>query len=306
MDRFQTMRTFLHVVDEGGFTAAARKLGVDQALVTRQIADLENHLGIKLLERTTRKIRLTEAGDIFLVRCRKILAEVSEAEAEVSRSYQQMAGRVRLALPTAFSMEHAARRLSQLHEEFPDITVDVVMTDEPIDPVVDAFDVATTYADYEVSATAVARDLLEVPYVICATPDYLERNTQPETPADLAEHFCVSQIDPGVADSPMVRWTLQRANGVSESIDMRVALRTNTFALNLEAVRSGTGLARLPQTLVADDIAAGRLLPLLGEWNAGQLMFKVLYPGRKMIPRRVRYVIDTIFAQRDEANQAPG
>ena len=141
MDRLQTMKTFVRVVDEGGFAAAARALEVDQALVTRQVANLERHLGVKLLERTTRSMRLTEAGDTFLARCRDILSDVAEAEAMVSRSHQDMVGRVRLALPTVFGMEVTAQQLTRLHEEFPDITVEMAMLDRAVDPVAEGFDV---------------------------------------------------------------------------------------------------------------------------------------------------------------------
>lgn len=306
MDRLQAMKTFVHVVDEGGFTAAARKLGVDQALVTRQVAALEQHLGIKLLERTTRKVRLTEAGDTYLVRCRDILMAVGEAEAEISRAHHEMAGRVRLALPTVFNMEYSVQQLAELHDEFPDITVDVVITDRPVDPVREDFDVVHTYADYDVSVTAVARDFMRVPYVLCAAPAWVERHAEPAKPADLSRHFCIAHRMPGVAEPHMERWLLKNPTGITESVELKVALSGSTHALVLEAVRTGMGLGRLPATLVSDEIANGGLVPLLTDWDAGALSFKLVYPGRKMIPRRVRYVIDAIFAQRDEAYRPYG
>lgn len=303
VDRFQTMRTFVQVAKDGGFTAAARSMGVDQALVTRQIADLEHHLGIKLLERTTRKVRLTEAGEIYLARCRDILGAVGDAEAEVSRAHQEMAGRVRIALPTVFSLEQAADQLALLHREYPDICVDVVLTDQPIDPVDGAFDVATTYAHYPVSATAIARDFLQVPYVLCASPNYLQNDSELCAPADLARHHCVVRGDTTTVDKFSETWTLEKAGEHVENVDMVIALRASTYLLCLEAVRSGMDIGRLPETLVARDIAEGRLQALMPDWQAGALSFKLVYPGRKMIPRRVRYVIDAIFAQRDEAGR---
>jgi len=180
MDRLQTMKTFVRVVDEGGFAAAARALEVDQALVTRQVANLERHLGVKLLERTTRSMRLTEAGETFLGRCRDILSDVAEAEAMVSRSHQDMVGRVRLSLPTVFGMEVTAQQLTRLHEEFPDITVEMAMLDRAVDPVAEGFDVVTMNATLGVSATAVARPMLEVPLLLCAAPRYLQRHPPPQ------------------------------------------------------------------------------------------------------------------------------
>lgn len=296
------MKTFVHVVGEGGFAAAARVLQVDQALVTRQVADLERHLGVKLLERTTRSMRLTEAGESFLARCRDILSDVAEAEAMVSRSQQDMAGRVRLALPTLFSKElSTAQQLTQLHQEFPDITVEVAMLDRAIDPVAEGFDVAITDAAHGVSASAVARPLLEIPFLLFAAPIYLQRHPMPANPQALSEHHCVAQWAAGEAGHAQERWMLAHTDGTRESVDVRVALRTNTFALSLDAVRCGLGVGRLPPRLLSDDLASGRLVPVLPDWSAGQLSFNLVYPGRRMMPRRVRYVIDTIMAQRDES-----
>jgi DNA-binding transcriptional LysR family regulator len=303
MDRLQTMKTFVRVVDEGGFAAAARVLDVDQALVTRQVADLESHLGVKLLERTTRSMRLTEAGETFLVRSREILSDVAEAEAMVSRSHRDMVGRVRLALPTLFDMGEAARHLTQLHEEFPDLTVEVAMLDRAIDPVAQGFDVVTMDAALGVSATAVARPLLKVPFVLCAAPGYLQRHPMPDHPQDLCTHHCVAQWAFGDADHVNERWTLEHADGRRESVDVRVALRTSTYALSLEAVRCGLGVGRLPPTLVSADLATGRMVAVLPDWRAGQLSLNLVYPGHRMMPRRVRHVIDTILAQRDEVLQ---
>lgn len=304
MDRLQTMKTFVRVVDEGGFAAAARVMDVDQALVTRQIADLERHLGVKLLERTTRSMRLTEAGETYLARCRDILSDVTEAEATVRRSHQDMTGRVRLALPTVFGLHTAAQALAALHQEFPDLVVEVAMLDRAVDPVAEGFDVINTSAAFAVSATAVARPLLQVPLLLCAAPAYVARHGLPATPQALATHRCTAQWAAGDADHRHESWSLQHADGSRVEVEVPVALRTNTYALSLEAVRCGLGLARLPQPLVAEDLAGGRLLPLLPDWQAGQMAFNLVYPGRRMMPRRVRHVIDAIMAQRDEAASA--
>lgn len=295
------MKTFVRVVEEGSFAAAARVLEVDQALVTRQVADLERHLGVKLLERTTRAMRLTEAGESYLARCRDILSDIAEAEAMISRSHQGMVGRMRLALPTVFDMNEAARQLTRLHEEFPDLTVEIAMLDRPVDPVAEGFDVVNTDAAHAVSATAVARPLLAVPFQLCAAPSYLQRHAKPKTPQALSMHRCVAQWLSGEADHALERWTLTHTNGRRMDVDLRVAMRTNTYALNLEAVRCGMGIGRLPLTLVSADLDAGRLLRVLPEWNAGHTSYNLVYPGKRMMPRRVRYVIDTIMAQRDEA-----
>lgn len=297
MDRLQTMKTFVRVVDEGGFAAAARVMEVDQALVTRQVADLERHLDVKLLERTTRSMRLTESGASFLARCREILSDVAEAEAMVSHSHQDMVGRVRLALPSLFGQQEAAQQLTMLHEEFPDITVQVALLDRAVDPVAEGFDVVIMDAAFDVSATAVARPLLELPLRLYAAPAYLQRHAVPSAPQELSSHRCVAQWASGEAGHAQERWTMEHPDGRRESVDLRVALRTNTYALSLDAVRCGLGLGRLTPNLVSDELAAGRLMPVLPGWHAGRLAFNLVYPGRRMMPRRVRHVIDAIMAQ---------
>lgn len=297
MDRLQTMRTFVRVVDEGSFAGAARLLNVDQAIVTRQVADLERHLSVKLLERTTRSMRLTEAGETFLARCRDILSDVNEAEALVSQSAQAMTGRVRIALPTLFGKETLAEQLAGLLSEFPDLTIDMAFIDRPVDPVAEGFDVVITDAAFGVSSLAVARALAAVPFLLCASPAYVARRGLPSTPAELAGHRAVAQWAAGEPGAALERWTLESIDGRTESVSVPVALRGNSHALCLEGVRSGIGIGRLTPRLLASDFAEGRLVPVLPGWHAGSMTFNLVYPGRRLIPRRVRHVIDQIIEQ---------
>jgi DNA-binding transcriptional LysR family regulator len=297
MDRLQTMKTFVRVVDEGSFAAAARLMNVDQAIVTRQVADLERHLSVKLLERTTRSMRLTEAGETFLARCRDILSDVVEAEAQVSQSHQAMTGRVRIAIPTLFGKESLAQQLAGLLLDYPDLTVDMAFIDRPVDPVAEGFDVVITDAAYGVSSLAVARALAAVPFLLCASTAYVARKGLPQTPADLASHHAVAQWISGEPGAAVERWTLEEIGGRAESVTLPVALRTNTYALSLEGVRAGIGIGRFTPRMLADDFALGRLVPVLPGWHAGSMIFNLVYPGRRLIPRRVRHVIDNIVEQ---------
>jgi DNA-binding transcriptional LysR family regulator len=299
MDRLQTMKAFVRVVDHGGFTAAARVLEVDQALVTRQVADLERHLGVKLLERTTRSMRLTEAGESFLARCREILSDVAEAEAAISRSHQDMAGRVRLATPSFLGMAEIGRRFTRLYGAFPEMTLDVAELDRPVDPVAEGFDVVIADADWGVSSQVVARPLRRLPFILCAAPSYLRRHPVPTSPQELSAHRCVAQWTSGEEGHALERWTLHRG-GARESVDVRVAMRTNSYAATLEVVRSGLGIGRLTPSLLGDDFATGRLAPVLPGWSAGQVSLNLVYPAHRMMPRRVRHVIDNIMAQSNE------
>jgi DNA-binding transcriptional LysR family regulator len=251
-------------------------------------------------------MRLTEAGEMFLLRCREILSDVAEAEAAISRSHQTMAGRVRLALPSFVGMADIGRRFTQLYGAFPEITLEVAELDRPVDPVAEGFDVVIADAAFGVSAQAVAQPLLRLPLMLCAAPSYLQRQSIPAAPPDLSAHRCVAQWSSGEEGHALERWALVSAAGVQESVDVRVAMRTNSFAATLEIVRSGLGIGRFTRPLLRDDLAAGRLAPVLPGWSAGHVSLNLVYPAHRMMPRRVRHVIDNIIAHRDEAVSGDG
>jgi DNA-binding transcriptional LysR family regulator len=172
--------------------------------------------------------------------------------------------------------------------------------------VAEGFDVVIADAAFGVSALAVARPLLRLPFILCAAPAYLQRQAPPAAPADLSAHRCVAQWSSGPEGSALERWTLVGADGVQESVDVRVAMRTNTYAATLEVVRSGLGVGRLTPSSLRDDFATGRLVPVLPGWSAGQVSLNLVYPAHRMMPRRVRHVIDEIIARRDEAVSVDG
>lgn len=297
MDRLNAMTTFALVVDQGSFAAAARQLNVDTAMVTRQVAALEKHLGVKLLERTTRAMRLTEAGEAYLARCRAILVDVDEAEALVGQSHLAMEGRVRLAVPTLFGKAGVAKQLAELHARYPNLTLDVATLDRPVDPVAEGFDVVIADAQLGVSPTAIARQVLSVPYLLAASPDYIERMGMPVQPADLADHRAVAQWQAGeqmLVDEP---WTMTHCEGHQEAVSMKSALRANNYGLTLEAARLGMGIGRFTPRMLADDLQAGTLVRVLPDWHAGLLSFNLIYPSRRLMPQRVRWLIDAFLAQ---------
>jgi DNA-binding transcriptional LysR family regulator len=295
MDRLSAMKTFTLVVDAGSFAAAARQLNQDQAMVTRQIAALEKHLQVKLMERTTRSMRLTDAGEAYLARCRNILSDVEDAEASVALTQHAVAGRVRVALPTLFGKERVALQLAQMREAYPQLAVDVALLDRPVDPVSEGFDVVIADASHGVSATAVARPLVSVPFALCASPAYLARHGVPEHPQDLARHRVVllwPLVDSGATTE---RWELTDAAGQAESVLLMDSVRLNNYALGLEAVACGIGIGRFTPRMMEGDLLAGRLVPVLPAWRAGWLSFNVVYPSRRLVPERVRHVIDVLM-----------
>jgi DNA-binding transcriptional LysR family regulator len=305
MDRLSSMTTFATVVDQGSFAAASRLLDVDQAIVTRQVAALEKHLGVKLLERTTRSMRLTDAGEAYLARCREILADVEEAEATVGRAHQALEGQVRLAVPTLFGRIGVACQLAAIQAKYPGVSLVVATLDRLVDPVTEGFDVVVADANLPVSPTAIARQVLSVPYLLCASPDYLKRHGTPRSPEELADHAFVTQWQVGEQTSTHDTWTLDHADGREVTVPVRPVLRANNYGLSLDAVRLGMGIGRFTPRMLREVLEEGAVQRVLPQWHAGKLSFNLIYPSRRLMPLRVRMAIDAILQQFNVVSDEP-
>lgn len=300
MDRLLSMRTFEQVVAAGSFSAAAVRLDLNAAVVTRLVADLEAHLGVRLLHRTTRSLALTAAGEDYLPRCRQILLDVAGAEAQVSHGHQQPAGRVRIGAPVLFGLEVLGPRLPAFRRKYPQISLDVELLDRPFDLLGEALDVAITLAEVTTSATVVARRLYEVPLILCAAPRYLKTAGRPARPGDLADHACLSLSNDLVRE----RWTLESAQGDRESATVSIPLRANNTVLLRDAARHGLGVAVMAERWVRDDLDAGTLVRVLPDWTFGRVSVSLQYPSRELVPARVRAVIDFIIDERQRMVRA--
>lgn len=301
MDRLLSMRTFLHVVDEGSFAAAARRLALNQAVVTRLIADLESHLGARLLNRTTRSLGVTEAGETYLLRCRQILADVDSAEEMVGAGTTRIGGKVRIAVPVVFGLEMMGPRLKKWRSRFPDIQLDIELFDRPVDPIAEGFDLAIVPSAYAVSSSVITRALSDKPIVLCAAATYLEAAGVPKTPNDLARHPCIGFCP--TMTGPADHWKLTDAEGRPATVPVNIVLRSNNFALMRTAVRDGLGIGMLIEYTVETDLAEGRLIRVLPSWDVGAVHLNIVYPSREYLPRRVRALIDFVLEERDLIEQ---
>lgn len=293
------MRTFVRVVDAGSFAAAARELDLNQAVVTRLVADLEHHLGARLLHRTTRTMHLTETGNAYLGHCRRILSEVEAAEAVVREGQEAPAGRVRIALPLLFGTDVLPRHLPDLRRRYPDIVLDVHLLDRPVDLIQEGFDMAVVSSLNPPAggASIISRPLFELGFSLCAAPEYLRQHGEPKRPADLAEHACI-----GVYQSVQgEEWRLKSGNR-EQRVPVKVVLWAGDMRLMRESVRNGVGIGVMSQRAIAADQQAGLLQPVLPQWQIGSVEFSVVYPSRQFIPARVRAVIDLMF---EETRKAP-
>jgi DNA-binding transcriptional LysR family regulator len=290
MDRLQSMRVFQQVVDEGGFAAAARKLDLAPAAVTRLVSDLEKHLGVRLLQRTTRRLSLTPAGEAYLSRLRVILGEIEEADAMAHAHTREMSGTIRiLALPVV-ATHIIAPAIPAFQRQHPQVVLELHVEDV-VDPNVEEYDLTIVTGAVAVHSTAIVRTLIESAAVFCAAPDYLRRHGEPATPDDLRLHRCLRLRTAGMRLRPM---TLIDPTDGDRSIEVEVpaAVSANHTDSLLRATIAGAGVSSQPADLVAPLLQSGELRRVLAPWITNRISLVAALPSRKFMPARTRAFLD--------------
>jgi DNA-binding transcriptional LysR family regulator len=290
MDKTQEMTVFVRAVAEGGFSAAARALKLTPSAVSKQVGRLEDRLGTRLLNRTTRRLSLTEEGRAFHARCVQILAEIEEAETAVTELHAAPRGTLRVAAAVAFFNHQVMPLLPEFLERYPDVHFDLVMTDREVDLVDERIDVAIRFGHLRES-TLIARKLAVSRRVICASPDYLARHGTPCSPADLAHHNCLT-----LSTRPEFNvWEF----GDRPEDHLRVTgnVELNQADALYDACLAGIGLARVAGYLVEADIKAGRLVPVLTKQLKEASTLYVVYPHRRHLSPKVRAFVDFLVGK---------
>ena len=317
MDRLLSMRAFVRVVDEQSFAAAARSLEAAPTAVTRLVADLEAHLGVRLLHRSTRHLALTDAGEQYLGRVRAVLADIEEAESQAAGSSLQPSGRVRVLMPPGFSFHQLARHLPRFLNDYPDVAIDLANT-SLIDMADAAYDVSILLAIGELTHGGfVAHRLATSHVVLCASPSYLARQGAPRSPADMSAHRSLVVTVPGAARSlSLVRNTASDARNVASDRQDAASDGRNAASGGGEAVEihppnilaaqhadtllaaaiAGVGIAGLPSFMLQDSLASGALVRVLPDWHLAKLAVYAAVPTRKFLPMRVRAFTDFLIA----------
>ncbi len=286
MDLIAAIRIYVRVAESGSFSAIAREVGATQPAVSRQVSALEEHLGARLIQRTTRSLTLTEEGRAFLDHARRVLDCVAEAEAAVGRGHAVIGGLVRLAAPASFGRLYVAPLMRRLLDRHPDLLVELQMSDTTSDLIAGGIDVAIRAGQVS-DANLVARRIGASPRQVFASADYLARNGSPLHPADLARHACVIFLQ---LASPHV-WQFDGPDGAM-SVQVEGRFRTDSSEAVREAVLGGLGLSLSPSWIFGDDVATGRVQPVLGSYRAGQVPIHAVYPTRRHLAQRTRAVID--------------
>ncbi|HEU4664422.1 MAG TPA: LysR family transcriptional regulator [Dokdonella sp.] len=273
---------FVEVAHRLSFAQAAVRLGMHVSGVSRAVGALESRLGVRLLQRTTRQVGLTEAGRAHLARCEALLAELAEAEAAASASGGALRGRLRASVPSGLGLAHITPRIGEFVAAHPELELDLHLSNRNVDLVEEAFDVAIRVGELR-DSRLVARRLGDSRRILVASGAYLATAGAPRRPVELERHACLVLDVGAIAD----RWELQR-RGRSEAVRVPARVRSNNAIALLDACRAGAGVALLPQFAVAGDIAAGRLVRVLDAWAATEQGIFAIYPGNRFIPAKVR------------------
>ncbi len=281
------MRVYVRVAEARSFSAVARELGTTQPAVSRQVAALEEHLGARLIQRTTRSLTLTEDGRDLLGHARRVLDAVEEAEASVGRRHALPSGLVRLATPATFGRLYVAPRITRLLERYPEMSIDLRMSDTLVDLVADGVDVAIR-ASAVVDSSLVARKIGSARRITVASEACLAAHGEPQHPSDLAGMPCV--IFTGGLNSP-TEWRFDGPGG-AVSVSVTGRFRTNSSEAMREAVLAGLGFAVLPTWYFTEEVTSGRLRPVLTGWEPPRGAISAVYPSRRNLAPRTRAVID--------------
>ena len=287
MDRFEDLKAFVQVVESGSLTRAAEALQVATSAVSRRIKDLEQRLGTQLLQRTTRQMRLTAAGENFHRRSVEILQALQEAEAEAGVQAAALSGPLRIAAPLSFGHSHLAPILIDFACEHPDLELDVDLSDRMVDLVAEGLDLAVRIGNLR-DSSLIARRLAEVQTVLCASPSWIEKHGVPETAADLNGQSML--IYTGGNQSSSIPF--KKAGGETGAVELSPVLRSNNGDFLSDAAIAGIGLALQPTFIVHKAIEAGQLVTLLPDHIFPTVTIHVVYPQTRHVSARARAFID--------------
>jgi DNA-binding transcriptional LysR family regulator len=286
MDKLESMALFVRVAEMGSFSAVARQKGIARSIVTRQIAHLENTLGVKLLTRSTRSVSLTSHGTAYLEQCRAILDLVEAAETGLAEAHQAPRGNLRLSLPLSYGLKRLAPALLEFAQAYPEVSLEMDYTDRRVDLVEEGIDLGIRITR-QLTGTDIVRRIGTVHMRAVAAPGYLARHGWPRHPSDLAHHACLSYSSQG---RPAV-WEFWVGGAITE-FPIRSRIHANNGEVLTEAAARELGITYQPDFIVDDSIASGRIVKLLDDYPAVEMGIYAMLPSNRQIPYRVRVLLD--------------
>lgn len=282
---------FSQVVESESFSKAAKQLGRSKAAVSKQVSRLEDRLGVRLLNRTTRRLSLTEAGAALHERAMRIAAEVEAAESAVTRLQREPRGTLRVSAPMSFGVLHLAPTLAAFMRRYPQIAVDLSLADRFVDLIDEGFDIAIRIGDLA-DTSLIARRLAPNHRLVCASPAYLAANVPPRAPADLSRHNCLCYSYLATDDE----WRFIGPEG-PVAVKVRGNLRANNGDALRAAMLDGLGIGLAPTFIVGDDVKAGRLTVLLAAYRSSETSVYAVWPHSRHLSAKVRVFVDHLAAR---------
>lgn len=291
MDLFQSMSVYVKVVESGSMTAAALQCEMSTTMVGNHLRALEQRLGVQLLQRTTRRQRLTEFGSVYYQRCLEVLGLVTDSERLAEQTLDEPRGILRVTAPLTFGVERLAPALSEFSLQCPQVKLDVILTNRRPDLLESGLDVAFRLGHFDQS-NLIARPLIDYTLTVCASPEYVARRGMPLTPEELRQHDCLSFAYPAGDDWQSVekQWRLSGPDG-EIMVDVKGPMLINSSAGLHQAARTGMGIVMLPDALVEQDLRDGRLVVVMPDYQPPNRPMHLLYaPDRYRLPKLRRFV----------------
>lgn len=281
MNKLRAMELFVRLADLGSFTRVAEELGSSKSFISKEIGRLEELVGARLIHRSTRNLQLTEIGEGYLQRCRELLAMMEGAESYVQEMQGTPRGRLKVNAPMALGITDLGRAFAEFMERYPEIELDVHLSDEPVDLIEQGFDLGLRAASRQFDSSYVGRVLADFRYYVCASPGYLASHEPIRAPTDLRRHNCfIYSYFRGGATWP-----------IGDGVPISGKLRVNSTIFMRDAVLRGLGIGMMPSFVVQDAIVAGELVELLGEYTRPRLTLYALYPERRFVPPKLAHCI---------------
>ena len=281
------LETFSAVVENGSFTAAAQALNISKPVVSKQVSLLEQHLGVQLLHRTTRRLHLTQAGEVFTGYCQRIMSEVNDAEQSVLPLQSEPQGMLRISAPESLAMSLLPEVLPGFQQDHPRLELDIRITGRFIDLLEEGIDVALRVGELD-DSSLIARLLMPCSFHVCATPDYLNKHGRPKHPNELGTHNCLIYSQGQKPDN----WLFQDVQGKGFSVKVKGNLHSDTGNLLMNAALNGIGILMAPTFMVTSALEEGRLETVLDDYTPARTGLYAIYPHSKLVSKKVRVFID--------------
>ncbi len=286
MDKLNCMRAFISVVESGGFSESARRLGVSKALISKQINQLEESLNVRLLHRTTRKVSPTSSGQAYFEQCRPILNELDELDAFLQASDESLKGEIRIAAPITYAEMHLIPIISLYARQNPEVTIKLDLTDRFVNLVEERIDLAIRIGDLEESSL-VSRRIGEIRMLLCASPAYIQQHGSPTSIESLTEHSCV--LD---SNYPQGNDWLLISDDNSQTVKVQNQIEVNNARAACDLVIDGSGIGYLPSFVVEENIQQGKLVQVLENYSSSAIAINAVYLHRKHLSPKVRRLMD--------------